>query len=49
MIIVGSQFFHADSSDLVGLLCIARALEGGESDMVSVHHVFNTLQKRIQK
>ncbi|KAH8676815.1 hypothetical protein BGZ60DRAFT_371922 [Tricladium varicosporioides] len=39
------QFFHADDSDIVGLLCIARALEGGESDIVSSHHVWNTLQK----
>ena len=39
------QFFHADDSDLVGLLCVARALEGGESDIVSSHHVFNILQK----
>ena len=38
------QFFHADDCDIVGLLCIARALEGGESDIVSSHHVFNTLQ-----
>jgi len=37
------QFFHADDSDLVGLLCVARALEGGESDIVSSHHVYNTL------
>jgi Taurine catabolism dioxygenase TauD, TfdA family len=39
------QFFHADDSDIVGLLCIARALEGGESDIISSHHVFNVLQK----
>ncbi|RQM06920.1 hypothetical protein DH86_00000059 [Scytalidium sp. 3C] len=39
------QFFHADDSDIVGLLCIARALEGGESDIVSSHHVWNVLQK----
>ncbi|KAE8373325.1 hypothetical protein BDV26DRAFT_70443 [Aspergillus bertholletiae] len=39
------QFFHADDSDIVGLLCIARALEGGESDIVSSHHVYNTLAK----
>jgi hypothetical protein len=39
------QFFHADDSDIVGLLCIARALEGGESDIVSSHQVWNTLQK----
>ncbi|THC95836.1 hypothetical protein EYZ11_004663 [Aspergillus tanneri] len=37
------QFFHTDDSDIVGLLCIARALEGGESDLVSSHHVYNTL------
>ncbi|KAF2000329.1 Clavaminate synthase-like protein [Amniculicola lignicola CBS 123094] len=39
------QFFHADDSDLVGLLCVAKALEGGESDIVSSHHVWNILQK----
>jgi len=39
------QFFHADDSDIVGLLCIARALEGGESDIASSHHVYNTLQQ----
>ncbi|KAG9558049.1 Clavaminate synthase-like protein, partial [Aureobasidium melanogenum] len=39
------QFFHADDSDIVGLLCIARALEGGESDLVSSHAVWNALQK----
>ncbi|GIJ82618.1 hypothetical protein Asppvi_001127 [Aspergillus pseudoviridinutans] len=39
------QFFHADDSDIVGLLCIARALEGGESDLVSSHQVYNILAK----
>ncbi|KAL1953055.1 hypothetical protein VTO42DRAFT_3727 [Malbranchea cinnamomea] len=39
------QFFHADDSDIVGLLCIAKALEGGESDLVSTHHVYNVLAK----
>ncbi|KAK5108861.1 hypothetical protein LTR62_007751 [Meristemomyces frigidus] len=39
------QFFHTDGADLVGLLCIAKALSGGESDIVSTHHVFNTLQR----
>lgn len=39
------QYFHQDDSDIVGLLCIARALEGGESDIVSSHHVYNVLQK----
>ncbi|KAB5576141.1 hypothetical protein GE09DRAFT_1094865 [Coniochaeta sp. 2T2.1] len=39
------QFFHADDSDIVGLLCVHRALEGGESDIVSIHNVWNTLQR----
>lgn len=39
------QFFHADPGDIVGLLCCHRAQEGGESDIVSVHHVWNTLQR----
>lgn len=39
------QFFHADPADVVGLLCLHKAIEGGESDVVSVHHVYNTLQK----
>ncbi|EME39978.1 hypothetical protein DOTSEDRAFT_74740 [Dothistroma septosporum NZE10] len=39
------QYFHTDGADLVGLLCMAKALEGGESDIVSTHHVFNTLQR----
>ncbi|KXJ86664.1 hypothetical protein Micbo1qcDRAFT_218840 [Microdochium bolleyi] len=38
------QFFHADDSDVVGLLCIAKAEEGGESDIASIHHVWNILQ-----
>ena len=38
------QFFHADDSDVVGLLCIARAEEGGESDVACVHSVWNVLQ-----
>ena len=29
----------------MGLLCIARALEGGESDIVSSHHVYNVLRR----
>jgi hypothetical protein len=39
------QFFHADDGDLVGLLCVHRAAEGGESDLVSIHNVWNTLQR----
>ncbi|KAL8386782.1 hypothetical protein RB595_010394 [Gaeumannomyces hyphopodioides] len=39
------QFFHADDGDLVGLLCVHRAAEGGESDLVSSHAVWNDLQR----
>nr|OQO18721.1 hypothetical protein B0A51_14572 [Rachicladosporium sp. CCFEE 5018] len=39
------QFFHADDSDIVGLLCVARSWEGGESDIASVHNVWNTIQR----
>lgn len=39
------QFFHVDDCDLVGLLCVHRAMEGGESDIVSAHHVWNVLQR----
>ncbi|KAK0720241.1 hypothetical protein B0H67DRAFT_487172 [Lasiosphaeris hirsuta] len=39
------QFFHADDGDIVGLLCVHRAAEGGESDIVSIHNVWNTLQR----
>ena len=38
------QYFHTDGADLVGLLCIARSLEGGESDIVSTQNIFNALQ-----
>lgn len=39
------QFFHTDDSDIVGLLCVARALEGGESDIISAHRIYNLLSK----
>lgn len=39
------QFFHTDDGDMVGLLCVHRALEGGESDIVSSHNLWNTLQE----
>lgn len=40
------QFFHTDSSGgIVGLLCLHKAVEGGESDIVSSHAVWNHLQK----
>jgi hypothetical protein len=39
------QFFHTDGTDLVGLLCISRAQEGGESDIASTHNIWNILQR----
>lgn len=39
------QFFHTDAADIVGLLCLHKAKEGGESDVVSAHNLWNTLQK----
>ncbi|KAL2753276.1 hypothetical protein ACRALDRAFT_1035556 [Sodiomyces alcalophilus JCM 7366] len=39
------QFFHTDDGDIVGLLCVHRALRGGESDLVSSHAVWNALQR----
>ncbi|KAL3433361.1 hypothetical protein BDV09DRAFT_196844 [Aspergillus tetrazonus] len=39
------QFFHTDAGDMVGLLCIAKSLSGGESDIVSTHSVYNKLQR----
>lgn len=40
------QYFHSDSSGgLVGLLCIHKALEGGESDIASSHLIWNELQQ----
>jgi len=39
------QFFHVDTCDIVGLLCLHRAQEGGESDIASSHHVYNILKK----
>ncbi|KAJ9098494.1 hypothetical protein QFC19_006362 [Naganishia cerealis] len=38
------QYFHCDAADIVGLLCLHKALEGGESDVVSSHNLWNTLQ-----
>lgn len=35
------QDFHTDGSDLVGLLCLQRALAGGESRIASAHAVYN--------
>jgi hypothetical protein len=39
------QYYHSDSSGgLVGLLCLHKALEGGESDIASSHQIWNVLQ-----
>jgi len=38
------QLFHTDGADLVGLLCVAQAPEGGESDIASTHAIWNYLQ-----
>jgi hypothetical protein len=38
------QFFHTDAADIVGLLCLHKAKEGGESDVVSAHNLWNVLQ-----
>jgi hypothetical protein len=40
------QFFHVDDCDLVGLLCVHSAMKGGESDVLSTHHVWNVLQRK---
>lgn len=37
------QDFHTDGSDVVGLLCLHRALSGGESRLASAHAVYNEL------
>lgn len=39
------QFFHVDDADIIGLLCLHRAKEGGESDIVSSHRVYNVLRQ----
>ena len=35
--------FHTDSADIVGLLCVENAREGGESQVVSTAAVYNAL------
>ncbi|MEM9605591.1 MAG: TauD/TfdA family dioxygenase [Pseudomonadota bacterium] len=35
--------YHTDPSDVVGLLCIRKAKQGGLSSLVSVHKVYNAL------
>jgi len=40
------QTFHTDSTDVVGLLCLKAAKEGGRSLLVSSTTVFNEMRKR---
>lgn len=40
------QDFHSDGSDLVGLLCLHPAKEGGQSRIVSAHAVYNEMLSR---
>ena len=37
------QTFHTDSSDVVGLLCIREAMEGGKSLLVSTAAIYNEM------
>lgn len=37
------QTFHTDSSDVVGLLCVREAMEGGESLLVSTTTIYNEM------
>ena len=38
------QTFHTDSADVVGLLCLRDAMEGGESLLVSVQSIYNRMR-----
>jgi hypothetical protein len=40
------QSFHTDSSDVVGLLCLQPAKEGGLSLLVSIETVFNEMRHK---
>jgi len=39
------QTFHTDSADVVGLLCIREAMEGGKSLLVSVETIYNRMRQ----
>ena len=39
------QTFHTDSCDVVGLLCIREAMEGGKSLLVSTTTIYNEMQR----
>jgi hypothetical protein len=40
------QTFHTDSTDVVGLLCIREAMEGGESLLVSTAAIYNEMRRK---
>jgi len=40
------QTFHTDSSDVVGLLCIREAMEGGKSLLVSTITIYNEMLRK---
>ncbi|KAI8995029.1 hypothetical protein BDB01DRAFT_715247 [Pilobolus umbonatus] len=40
------QLYHNDSSDIVALLCLSQAQEGGSSSIVSSHRLYNMLRKQ---
>lgn len=40
-----AQPFHVDGTDIVGLLCLQISLEGGISNLMSFHTLYNILQK----
>lgn len=39
------QVFHTDAGDIISLLCLNPAVEGGESYISSSWHVYNILAK----
>ena len=40
------QTFHTDSADVVGLLCIREAMEGGQSLLVSTATIYNEMRRQ---
>ena len=40
------QTFHTDSADVVGLLCLKTAMQGGESQLVSAATIYNEFRHR---
>jgi len=40
------QWFHSDAADMVGLLCVQVAEQGGESGVASAHTIYNEIVAR---